>query len=144
VRGQDNGEALLGRQSLEQVDDGPPGGGIQVARGLIGNQDFGIGDETARDGDALHLSARKFARQMVGAVGEPHRRQNLARGSRVDTLFEKHQRQLDIFRYREGRQQRELLENETEQTAPHLHQVVLRQARDGSPVHDERALGRGI
>ncbi len=45
---------------------------VQIAGRLIANQDGGIGDQSARDGDSLLLSTRQFAWGMLAAVGEPH------------------------------------------------------------------------
>ena len=40
--------------------------------GLVGEDDRGLGDEGARDGDALLLSTRQLARSVRAAIREPH------------------------------------------------------------------------
>ena len=60
---------------------------------------FGLGDQRARDGDALLLAARHLVRVVVDALGEPDALQRLARPlvalDRRDVRV--HQRQLDVL-----------------------------------------------
>src|SRR2546425_7634710 len=48
---------------------------VEVAGGLVGQDDGRIVDERPRDGHALLLAARELARMMGLAIGEPHRLQ---------------------------------------------------------------------
>ena len=45
--------------------------GVQVARGLIGQQHGGLGDDGARNGHALLLPAREFGRGVVLPAPRP-------------------------------------------------------------------------
>ena len=44
---------------------------VDIAGGLVGDDDFGRHDDGAGKGRPLALAARKFRRQRVGAVGDP-------------------------------------------------------------------------
>ena len=46
----------------QQLDDGAAGAAVEVPRRLIGEDDRGVTDESAGDGDPLALAARQFAR----------------------------------------------------------------------------------
>ena len=54
----------------EQLQDAAAGGAVEVAGGLVGEQDGRPGGEGARQGDPLLLAARELARVVVAAVGE--------------------------------------------------------------------------
>jgi hypothetical protein len=54
----------------QQVDDLGPGGGVEVAGRLVGQQQLGRGRRGAGDGDALLLAARQLRRIMVLARGK--------------------------------------------------------------------------
>src|SRR6187455_362663 len=72
VRDHQDGLAQLADETLEQVQDlvrAPP---VQVARGLVAEEEGGVGHDRARDGHALLLSARELARLVVGPAFEAH------------------------------------------------------------------------
>ena len=54
---------------------------IEVARGLVGHDERGIGDEGTRDRHALLLAARQLVGIVLHAIGEAHECQR-----RLDTL----------------------------------------------------------
>ena len=64
VRGDDQRHLFFGAKILEQLNDFAAGVGIEVAGGLIGQQQFRLVDEGAGDGDALLFAAGK----LVGLV----------------------------------------------------------------------------
>ena len=70
VGDEDGGQAMLALEALEQAEDGLGRGLVEIAGGLVGEQDGGFGDEGARERDALLLAARELARAMPGAIGE--------------------------------------------------------------------------
>jgi hypothetical protein len=144
MRCQQNCDPPLVRQALEQLDDRLAGLRVQVPSRLVRHQDLRVCDQRPRDRHALHLPARELPRQVIGAIGEPHRPQHFQRTRAVHPALQKHQRQLYVLRYRECRQQRELLEHETEHAAPNLHQLFLRQPGDALARHHQVALGGRI
>ena len=53
---------------------------VEVAGGLVGEHDARLGDERARDRDALLLSARQLVGHVAEPLAEPHA---LERGARA-------------------------------------------------------------
>src|SRR4029079_11344883 len=72
VRHHDDGLAVLLVQRLEQVEDFIARLAIEIARGLVAEEQRRIGDDGARDAHALFLAAREFARLVLHAIREPH------------------------------------------------------------------------
>ena len=62
-------EAVAGHVA-QQVHDLHARLGVEGAGGLVGQQDFGVVDEGARDGDALHLATRHLRGLLVDVVGQ--------------------------------------------------------------------------
>ncbi len=61
--------ALAGAlEGVERVHDLAPRNGVEVAGGLIGQDDGGVVHKGACDGDALHLAARELVCAMVVVV----------------------------------------------------------------------------
>jgi hypothetical protein len=69
VGDEDDGVAL-GVEVVEEGHDLDGGFGVEVAGGLIGEDDGGLVDEGAGDGDALALAAGEFVGLMVHALAE--------------------------------------------------------------------------
>ena len=85
VRHHDDGLLELPVEPLEQVEDLVGRLAVEVAGGLVGEQQRRVGDDRARDRDALLLAARELARVVVEAVAEPddlERESARARGAR--------------------------------------------------------------
>ena len=75
VRDHDD-EAVAGHVA-QQVHDLHARLGVEGAGGLVGQQDLGVVDEGARDGDALHLAARHLRGLLVDVFGEAHASQGV-------------------------------------------------------------------
>ena len=71
VRDHDDRLAVLAVERLQQVEDLVARLAVEVARGLVAEQQRRVGDDRARDADPLLLAARELARTMPGPVGEP-------------------------------------------------------------------------
>ncbi len=69
VRDDKNGVALVG-EGAEEGHDFLAGFGVEVAGRLVGEDDGGLTDEGAGDGDALALAAGHFVGLVVDAVSE--------------------------------------------------------------------------
>ena len=99
---------------------------IEGARGLVGEDQLGIVDQRARDGDALLLASGKLRGTMIRARAKPDLLQLLHRAGttlrRRDAAVE--QRQLDVFQRRRARQQVELLEHESDRAVADAGQLV--------------------
>ena len=134
VRDDQDGRAQALVQIVDQRQNLLAGVRIEIAGGLVGQQNRRIDGERARDGDALALAAGKFVGQVREAVRELHQVQQLA-GAFVDLPrpAAQMQRQRDILETRQRRQQVEELENESDLVAAHPGQVIVGQAASGSP-----------
>ena len=86
---------------------------VEIAGGLVGEDDARIVDERARDAHALLLASGKMRRQMLRAVGQPHPLQRLERfalvGHAVEVLRQHH-----VLERRQVGDQVELLEDEAD------------------------------
>src|SRR6056297_2012312 len=105
---------------LAELVDGPPhevedlgtGDGVEVAGGLVGEDDLRARRERARHGDALLLATRQFAGQVPEPVSQPDRGDDLVDPGRVARLAAEHHRQPDVLVGRQRRHEIERLEDE--------------------------------
>ena len=81
VRHHDDRLAELLVQAPQQLEDLVARLRVEVARGLVGDQDLRVGHDRARDRDALLLAARELPRVVVHPVGEADDRER-----RLDVL----------------------------------------------------------
>ena len=98
----DHDDQAVVRDLGEQVHDLDAGFGVEGAGGLVGQQDLGIVDQGARDGDALHLAAGQLAGLLVHVIAQAHL---LQRGHRAVVAFgarhaRQRQRQLHVGQHR--------------------------------------------
>ena len=63
----EHGAAALAATTQEKPDDGLSRLTVQVARGLVGQEQARLDDQGAGDGDALLLATRELIGAMVGA-----------------------------------------------------------------------------
>src|SRR6185312_1478854 len=117
---------------------------IQVPRGLIGQDDLGLGDERPRHRRALPFAARELMRPMIEALAEPDPPQELARRlARLryrDPAYQ--ERHGDVLEGRELRQQMMKLVDETERTVAQLTAILFREPVNVAPI-DEDLAARG-
>src|SRR5690349_19171760 len=85
-------------------------GGVQVARGFIGENDFGIVDEGASDCNSLLFAAGELGGEVVGAIFESDTRQRFSRLPLVGHAM-KILRQHDVFYRRQIWYEMELLKD---------------------------------
>ena len=67
---QDDGGFLLAGEPGDEFDDGGAGGGVEVARRFIGEENGGLMNEGAGEGGALKLAAGELVGSMMGSVGQ--------------------------------------------------------------------------
>ena len=111
------------------------GARIQVAGGLVGEQQRGPVHQRAGDRDALLLAAGELARQVALAALEADRAQRGARalallGGRDAAVDE---RQLDVLERARARDEVEALEDEAELAVADRRALVGGEARDVAP-----------
>src|SRR5262245_41858800 len=70
VRHHDDGLAVLPVQYLQEAENLVRRPAVEIARRLVADEDRGVRDEGARDGDALFLAARELLGLVPRAVGE--------------------------------------------------------------------------
>ena len=67
---QDDGQPLLAVELLEHVEDLDAGARVEVAGRLVGEEEGGVVDEGAGDGDALLLAAGELGRLVFEPIGQ--------------------------------------------------------------------------
>ena len=75
----DHDDQPFARDLLDEIHDLHAGIRIERAGRFVGEQDLGIVDQGARDGDALHLPARKLVGLFIDMFFEPHAHERLPR-----------------------------------------------------------------
>ncbi len=114
-------------QIANQRENLGAGVGVQIAGGLVGQQNRRINRKRARDGAALAFAAGKLVRQVLTARGQAHQVQQLVRAF-LDFLLRpsaQMQRNGDVFDARQRGQQIEELENESDLVAAQARQFVV-------------------
>ena len=131
----DHDDELVVRDLGEQVHDLHAGHAVQRSRGLVGEDGLGIADDGARDGDALHLSARELSGLLLEHPPEPHADEGVL--GKLTLLFARHTRdgqgEFDILKYGEMGDEIVALKDET-------HRVIA----VGIPVARAEILGRAV
>ena len=142
VRDQQDRLAERPAKLRQQVEDFVGGMGVQVAGGLVGHDERGVGDDGPGDAHTLLLAAGELARAMIHAVGEADQfqgREHLAAplGRRQR---QQQQGQLDVFIGRQHGQQMVELEDEAEVPGAPAGQLRFRHGRDQVVAHPHLAL----
>jgi len=132
VRDDDEREPVRAVQGAQEIHDVARGRGVEVPRGLVGQDQARAAHQCARDRDPLLLPAGELARQTVGGVGETDRAERVLRtlavlGGRGIAVDE---RQLDVLARAGARQQVEALEDEAD-----AHVAQHRALIGGEPAH---------
>ena len=131
--------------AVEEVEDLAAGGGVEVAGGLVGQEQARLHDRGAGQGHPLALAAGELVRPVVDAVREAHRRQ---RG--LDPLPPLAARQagedhgqLHVLGRGQARHEVERLEDEADEMAADLRQLLVAQAGRprGRPASRSRCRG---
>src|ERR1017187_2170328 len=145
VGDQDDGIALL-VEAFEEAHDFVAGGGIEVAGGLVGQQNGRVVDERAGDRDALALAAGKLVRLVVHAGFQI----DLAHGyfGALQALGAGHagvdQGKFHVVQRGGAGQQVEGLEDEADLPVADARQLVVGHLADQVAVDVVQALGGGI
>src|SRR6266542_2225937 len=116
-----------------ELEDLPAGLGVEVAGGLIGEDDRRLAHESTSDRNALLLTARELGRSVFATVLEADLRHQLVDPRFVGLLAGNRERQEDVLLRREHGQEVEELEHEADVAAAELRQVRIVQLRDRRP-----------
>src|SRR5437763_2294406 len=128
VMGHDqHGALLLMRDGGEDAHDRPPVVAVKRGSWFVGENGGGIGDDGARDRDALLLTAAKLKRQRVGLLLEADHLQRLARPfpGLAAALLADIQRQLHVLHSAQRWEQVIGLEHKSNMVAPYLREPFL-------------------
>src|SRR5215207_5576928 len=136
VRGEEGAGARLAAEGEEERADLRPRARVEVAGGLVGEDEAGARDEGARDGHALLLAAGEFAGRVSQPRAEPDLLHHLARaGERLAPAHARHEQgQRGVLLRREVREQVVELEDE-----PDLPPAPAHELRSGGARHVEPA-----
>ena len=123
-----DGAAALAIEGLQQFDDPLAGRAVEVAGGLVGEENAGLVHEGAGQRHALLLAARKLLRKMVRAIAQPHTGKQVAGaaggllgGHRTGEL----ERHLHVFERGQRGNQLEALEHEADLFATQLSATIF-------------------
>jgi hypothetical protein len=144
VSDHDDGHAELGLQFAEKREDGFAGGGIEIARGFIGEKNFRAIDEGAGDGHALLFAAGEFGGAMAEAMREADTFKGFAdaRGTLGAIDFGEAKREFDIFLEGHARKEIEGLEDHADGGAAIAGEIEGRERGD-IPAEGEDGAGGG-
>ncbi|MNV50342.1 hypothetical protein D3C71_1423440 [compost metagenome] len=120
----------------QQVHHAGGGGGVEVAGGLVGQQQGGAMHQSAGDGHALQLSTAELLRKALAQVSQADGGQHLLHTSRV-ALPQQHHRQSDVLGHVQVRQHMKGLEDKPHMGAPPQGPLrVVQLAHVGGAVGD--------
>ena len=88
VRDHDDRLAVIAIERLQQIEDLVAGLAIEIAGRLVAEQQRRVGDDGARDADALLLAARQLTRVVLRAIGQPDDLQRDRRRASCRSAFE--------------------------------------------------------
>ena len=130
----------------EEIEDGGRTLGVQVAGGLVAEQQAGRADQRTCDGHALPLAARQLARQEVGPVCQPHPldRRHRPLATATQRLVAVDLGQHDVFQHAAVRQQVERLEDEADAAASQAGPLVVGQTGRVDAVDEVSPAGRCV
>src|SRR5215469_5231832 len=126
----DDGLAELAHAAAEQVQDLRAGAGVEVAGGLVGEDDFRPADQGTRDGHPLLLPAGQLRRAVLQSRAQAHRFHDRVEPGPVGGAPRDVQREGDVVRRGESGQQVIGLEDEADVIAAQPGQPALGQRGD--------------
>src|ERR1035438_10265394 len=146
VRDHDDGLAVLAVQRLEQVQNLVAGLAVEIASGLVAEQQGRIGDNGAGDSYALLLPAGKLAREMSRALRQPNDRQRRCNMSFPLCLGQvrEQQRQFHVPLGRKHREQVVKLEDEADMPCAPCRQLAIGQMIYAFARDADRAAGGAV
>jgi hypothetical protein len=131
VGGDQRGQPLRPHDGAQQPHDLLSGLGVELAGGLVGEQQPGPGGQRPGDRDPLLLAAGQFARPLPGVLAEADDVQH--EPDAFLPFLRRHprdpQRDPDVLRRGQDRDQAERLEDERHVAAPQQHPLVRRHPR---------------
>src|SRR3990172_2078472 len=133
-------------QTGKQVQDLLPGGGVEVPRRLVGEQDRGIVHQRAGDRHPLAFAAGEFRRKPLLLPRKPHRGEQLIRAPRLlpGARPQWGHRHHDVFPGCQVRQEMVRLEDEPDRLPSKIGQPVRGEGGQIHALHEDGAGGRDL
>src|SRR5262245_3945207 len=147
VRHEHDRQPALDVQLLKDVHHLDAGPRVEVAGRLVGEQQHRVGNERARDRDALLLSARHLVRMVIDARTEADRFERGLRQLMALRSFDPagiKERELDVLERGRSRQEIEPLEDEADLLVPYLGELALRELGHVATVETIGPGGRSV
>ena len=127
-----------------KVEDLGAGPAVEVAGGLVGEDDLGPAGQGPGHGDALLLAAGELARPVVQAVGEADGADDLVEPLGVGLAAGEVHREGDVLLGGEGGHQVERLEDEADPVAAQQGELLLREAAQVGVADEDLARGERV
>ncbi len=131
---EDEGGAFDAVEFEEEFEDVGAVGGVEVAGGLVGEDDGRTQDEGAGEGDALLLAAGELDGVVMHAIAEADAGEQLAGAGQAVAFGVEFVREENVFERGEGGDELIGLEDEADGLAADLGKLVLGQVADGGAV----------
>ena len=125
----------------EELDDLLARGRVEVARGLVGQEQPRPAADGARDGDPLLLAARELDGVVVAAIGETDLAEQRVRAAERVGLAAEPERHRDVLERGERCNEVVGLEDIADIVPPEAREIVLAEPRDLHPGHRHAARG---
>ena len=128
---------------VEQFHDGRARHGVEVARGLVCQQQRRIADNSAGDGNALTLAARHLMGLVIEAVGQSNANESsFSFLSSFSAWYPEVEKAVgDVIDRVHAFREVELLEDEADEVSAQSRQLAVREPRDVDPIDLNRARG---
>ena len=143
---EDDGDAPLPVESLEEIDDLRAGAGVEVSGGLVRQDDPGIVEQCPCDGHPLLLTAGQLRGPVRFPLAEPYEREHLPRlaAARRRRRSVVEGRQFGVLQGRGPGQKVVVLEDEADLVVAHPRHLVGRKVAHVLAVQTVVARGRPV
>ena len=128
----------------EETEQLCPGSRIEVARGLVREDDVRTRDQRARRGDALLLATRELAGSVLEAVAESDRRHHVVEQRRVSIGAGNRQGKGDVVERVQRGHEVEALEDETDASSTQQGQLRVLQATELGVTDEHLSRREGV
>ena len=118
--------------------------GIEVARGLVGQQHRGAADQGAGERGPLALGGGQHGGPLVAAVGQPDPLEQGVDGLGLGRAARDQQRQRDVLAHGDGGEDGGGGEEEADLVAPHAGELEVVELAQRAPVEDHAAAGGAV
>jgi hypothetical protein len=141
VSGEDRGGVLFASEAPQKIKDQSTGEGVEIAGGLIGEEEFRRVHQSASDGDTLHLSTGELVRKAVAEAVEFDPAQTLVGDGAGSEDASEQKRKLDIFVDSEGVEELKGLKDKADFVAAQNREGSVVEAGSWRAINEDGAAG---